>query len=75
MTYNQWPLYTFIGDTAAGQAKGQGLNTFGGHWSALDTQGAAADDLGAEVHDRRPPRRRAAMGTDPGEEGRPHRSA
>jgi predicted lipoprotein with Yx(FWY)xxD motif len=42
VTYNHWPLYTFAGDTAAGQAKGQGLNTFGGHWSALDRQGASA---------------------------------
>jgi predicted lipoprotein with Yx(FWY)xxD motif len=41
-TYNRWPLYSFVGDTAAGQAHGQGLSTFGGHWSALDKQGAAA---------------------------------
>jgi predicted lipoprotein with Yx(FWY)xxD motif len=47
VTYNKWPLYTFIGDTAAGQAKGEGLNTFGGHWTALDSQGAAAQTTSA----------------------------
>ncbi len=43
VTYNHWPLYTFVGDTAAGQAKGQGLNTFGGHWSALTASGSMAN--------------------------------
>jgi predicted lipoprotein with Yx(FWY)xxD motif len=47
VTYNRWPLYTFIGDTATGQAHGQGLSTFGGHWSALDKQGAAATTTAA----------------------------
>ena len=42
VTYNHWPLYTFIGDTAAGQARGQGLSTFGGHWTALTSSGASA---------------------------------
>jgi predicted lipoprotein with Yx(FWY)xxD motif len=39
VTYNGWPLYTFIGDSAAGQAKGQGLNNFGGTWYVLNTAG------------------------------------
>jgi predicted lipoprotein with Yx(FWY)xxD motif len=32
LTYNGRPLYTFSGDTAAGQANGDGLNAFGGLW-------------------------------------------
>jgi predicted lipoprotein with Yx(FWY)xxD motif len=39
VTYNGWPLYTFIGDSAAGQAKGQGLTNFGGTWYVLNTAG------------------------------------
>jgi predicted lipoprotein with Yx(FWY)xxD motif len=39
VTYNGWPLYTFIGDSAAGMAKGQGLNNFGGIWYVLNTSG------------------------------------
>jgi predicted lipoprotein with Yx(FWY)xxD motif len=31
-TYNGHPLYTFIGDTAPGQAKGNKLNANGGLW-------------------------------------------
>jgi predicted lipoprotein with Yx(FWY)xxD motif len=31
-TYNGHPLYTFISDTAPGQAKGNGLNVDGGVW-------------------------------------------
>ena len=32
ITYNTWPLYTFAGDKAAGQATGQGVVGFGGKW-------------------------------------------
>jgi predicted lipoprotein with Yx(FWY)xxD motif len=39
VTYNGWPLYTFIGDSSAGMAKGQGLNNFGGIWYVLNTSG------------------------------------
>jgi predicted lipoprotein with Yx(FWY)xxD motif len=39
VTYNGWPLYTFIGDTSAGSAKGQGLTNFGGTWYVLNTAG------------------------------------
>jgi predicted lipoprotein with Yx(FWY)xxD motif len=39
VTYNGWPLYTFIGDSSAGQAKGQGLTNFGGTWYVLNTAG------------------------------------
>jgi predicted lipoprotein with Yx(FWY)xxD motif len=31
-TYNGHPLYTYIADTAPGQAKGNGLNISGGVW-------------------------------------------
>ena len=30
VTYNHWPLYTFVGDSRAGEASGQGLFAFGG---------------------------------------------
>jgi predicted lipoprotein with Yx(FWY)xxD motif len=35
------PLYTFVGDTAPGQAKGNGLNAFGGVWHEATTSGTA----------------------------------
>jgi predicted lipoprotein with Yx(FWY)xxD motif len=35
------PLYTFVGDTASGQAKGNGLNAFGGVWHEATTSGTA----------------------------------
>ncbi len=37
-TYNDWPLYYFGGDAAAGDANGQGS---GGVWFTLDSAGAA----------------------------------
>jgi len=33
------PLYTFVGDTAPGQAKGNGLTAFGGVWHEATTSG------------------------------------
>ncbi len=39
VTYNGWPLYTFIGDSSAGTAKGQALTNFGGTWYVLNTAG------------------------------------
>jgi predicted lipoprotein with Yx(FWY)xxD motif len=41
-TYNGHPLYTFAGDTAPGQAKGNGLNAFGGLWHEVTTSHAAS---------------------------------
>jgi predicted lipoprotein with Yx(FWY)xxD motif len=32
ITYDTWPLYTFAGDSAAGQTNGQGVVGFGGKW-------------------------------------------
>jgi predicted lipoprotein with Yx(FWY)xxD motif len=41
-TFNGHPLYTFIGDTAPGQNKGNGLNANGGLWHEITTAGTAA---------------------------------
>lgn len=41
-TYNGWPLYTYVGDTAPGQATGQALDANGGLWYAVTPDGAAA---------------------------------
>jgi predicted lipoprotein with Yx(FWY)xxD motif len=32
ISYDTWPLYTFAGDSAAGQTNGQGVVGFGGKW-------------------------------------------
>ena len=41
-TFDGHPLYTFAGDTAPGQAKGNGLNVAGGLWHEITASGAAA---------------------------------
>jgi hypothetical protein len=35
-------LYTFVGDTAPGQAKGNGLNAAGGLWHEVTISGSAS---------------------------------
>jgi predicted lipoprotein with Yx(FWY)xxD motif len=40
-TFDGHPLYTFVGDTAPGQAKGNGLNAAGGLWHEITTSGIA----------------------------------
>ena len=40
-TYNGHPLYTFKGDTAPGQNKGNGLNIQGGLWHEVTASGSA----------------------------------
>ncbi len=40
--YNGHPLYTYVGDTAPGQAKGNGLNVSGGVWHEVTVSEAAA---------------------------------
>ena len=40
-TFDGHPLYTFAGDTAPGQAKGNGLNVAGGLWHEITTSGTA----------------------------------
>jgi predicted lipoprotein with Yx(FWY)xxD motif len=39
VTYNRWPLYTYITDTKPGQAKGQALKLNGGYWYVLSPGG------------------------------------
>ena len=41
-TFDGHPLYTFTADTSPGQAKGNGLNAFGGVWHENTTSGSAA---------------------------------
>jgi predicted lipoprotein with Yx(FWY)xxD motif len=41
-TYNGHPLYTYVSDTAPGQAKGNGINASGGVWHEVTVSGAAA---------------------------------
>ena len=38
-TFDGHPLYAFVGDTAPGQAKGNGLNAAGGLWHEVTTSG------------------------------------
>lgn len=39
VTYNGWPVYTFVGDSGPGVAHGQGQVSFGGTWYALNASG------------------------------------
>jgi predicted lipoprotein with Yx(FWY)xxD motif len=39
-SYDGHPLYTYMGDTAAGQISGNGLNLSGGLWWAMTPNGA-----------------------------------
>lgn len=39
VTYNRWPLYTYVVDTKPGQAKGQAKNLNGGLWYVLSPSG------------------------------------
>ena len=47
VTYHGHPLYTFQGDTASGQTKGQGSNGFGALWFALSPTGAPITSSGS----------------------------
>jgi predicted lipoprotein with Yx(FWY)xxD motif len=40
-TFDGHPLYTYVGDHAPGQAKGNGLNLSGGVWHEITTSGTA----------------------------------
>jgi len=46
VTYGQWPLYTFSGDTGAGQANGQGIKSFGGVWHPVAPSGQPVSSSG-----------------------------
>jgi predicted lipoprotein with Yx(FWY)xxD motif/mono/diheme cytochrome c family protein len=39
VTYNGWPLYTYVADTAAGSAAGQDVNLTGGFWWVITISG------------------------------------
>jgi len=39
VTYNKWPLYTYVADSAPGQATGEGLNLSGGKWYVISASG------------------------------------
>ena len=43
VTYNGHPLYYFVGDTAAGTAKGQGSKAFGASWYVVNAKGSKID--------------------------------
>lgn len=38
-TYNGWLMYEYAGDSGPGQARGQGIKSFGGTWYALNVSG------------------------------------
>jgi predicted lipoprotein with Yx(FWY)xxD motif len=38
-TYNGWLMYEYAGDSGPGEAKGQGIKSFGGTWYALNASG------------------------------------
>jgi predicted lipoprotein with Yx(FWY)xxD motif len=41
VTYNGHPLYYYVGDSAPGSTRGQGINQFGALWYALGPGGSA----------------------------------
>jgi predicted lipoprotein with Yx(FWY)xxD motif len=47
VTWKSLPLYRFKGDTAPGQANGEGLAAFGGTWHVVATKAAAATSTSA----------------------------
>jgi len=49
-TYDGHPLYTYAGDTAPDQAKGNGLNASGGVWWEMEVSGATPAPAPAATH-------------------------
>jgi hypothetical protein len=43
VTYAGHPLYTFYGDTKAGQTSGEGLTDFGASWDVVSATGRAVE--------------------------------
>ena len=39
VTYNRWPLYTYVGDSKPGQTNGQAQNLNGGLWYVMSPSG------------------------------------
>jgi predicted lipoprotein with Yx(FWY)xxD motif len=44
VTYNGWPLYTYAGDQAPGEANGNDIDQFGAEWYALQPNGEEPED-------------------------------
>lgn len=44
VTYNGWPLYTYAGDKAPGEANGNDIDQFGAEWYALQPNGQEPED-------------------------------
>ena len=44
VTYNGWPLYTYVGDKKPGDANGNDLDQFGAEWYAQTPQGEKPKD-------------------------------
>jgi predicted lipoprotein with Yx(FWY)xxD motif len=47
VTANGDPLYYYSGDSGAGQVNGQGINSFGGIWYAVQANGQPLKSAGA----------------------------
>ena len=47
VTYKGWPLYTFAGDSGAGQVNGQGSDNFGAKWWLVSAGGTPVTGAGA----------------------------
>ncbi|MGN6129322.1 MAG: COG4315 family predicted lipoprotein [Nocardioidaceae bacterium] len=47
LTANGYPVYTYVGDHARGQANGQGTNLSGGLWWVVSPSGTRVADAGA----------------------------
>jgi predicted lipoprotein with Yx(FWY)xxD motif len=47
VTYNHHPLYTYVGDTKAGQTNGEGLDDFGAEWDLVSPSGASVEKDGS----------------------------
>jgi predicted lipoprotein with Yx(FWY)xxD motif len=62
-TFDGHPLYTFVGDTAPGQAKGNGLNAAGGLWHEITTSGSAAPMSASSSHHHHSPATHAPVTT------------
>lgn len=44
VTYNGWPLYTYLGDQKPGEANGNDVSQFGAQWYALQPDGEEPED-------------------------------
>jgi predicted lipoprotein with Yx(FWY)xxD motif len=44
VTYNGWPLYTYVGDQKPGEANGNDIDQFGAEWYALMPNGQEPED-------------------------------